>query len=63
MKKMTLSVKKHTDQTVVFSEVVPENDPFAFPIISNLYINKRDLSTLGLSSDAPRLEVTIKAVA
>lgn len=61
MFKATLSVKKPTDNTLVFGQVTdPESLEVA--VIKNLYIDKRDLAGLGFSKETPRLEVTIKAV-
>jgi hypothetical protein len=53
---------KTTPQKVVFGEIVQE-DSFDVATIPSLYIDKRDLSKLGISSQTPRLEVTLKAVA
>lgn len=59
--KLTLSMHKTTPQKVVFGEVV-ESDSFDVATIPSLYIDKRDLSKLGISSENPRLEITLKAV-
>lgn len=59
--KLTLTMVKTTPQKVVFGEIV-EADSFDVATIPSLYIDKRDIAKLGLSSDTPRLEVTLKAV-
>lgn len=61
MTKLTLSMVKTTPQKVVFGEVI-EADSFDVATIPSLYIDKRDLSRLGICGDTPRLEVTLKAV-
>jgi len=60
--KLTLSLVKTTPQKVVFGEVVEEGT-FDVATIPSLYIDKRDISKLGISRETPRLEVTLKAVA
>ena len=62
MFKATLSVKKPTDNTLVFGQLT-DPDSLEVAVIKNLYIDKRDLGMLGFSKETPRLEVTIKAVA
>ena len=59
--KLTLAMHKTTPQKVVFGEIVEENS-FEVATIPSLYIDKRDLARLGVNSETPRLEVTLKAV-
>lgn len=59
--KVILSMKKTTDNKVVYGQVVAENS-FEVALIPSLYLDKRDLNRLGLSEATPRLEVTLKAV-
>ena len=59
----TLSVQKTTDNTIVFHEVKDESDPFAVRRISGFYVNNRDAKDIGLSSEKPRLKLTLEAVA
>lgn len=61
MFKATLAVKKTTEGTFVFGQMV-DPDSIEVAVVRNLYIDKRDLAGLGFSKETPRLEVTIKAV-
>ena len=62
MFKATLSMHKTTAQKIVFGENI-EVDSFEVATVPSLYLDKRDISKLGLSKDTPRLEITLKAVA
>jgi len=62
MTKLTLAMKKTTDNKVVFGQLIPENS-LEVSLIPSLYIDKRDLAQFGVTEATPRLEVSIKAVA
>ena len=61
MFKATLTMKKPTENKIVFGQLV-NVESFETSVVPSLYIDKRDLAILGVTAELPRLEITLKAV-
>lgn len=55
---ITLAVKKATAGTIVFGEVLPEDEVLATPKIGTLYVPKRTLADMKWDGGNLKIEVT-----